>query len=157
MIDFTQEINDLYKEYGPSPWHSDEFMLKMAALWGFEKIEAPLNEHGVFKEYFEEINIETAPHYYCDIKIAKAPNGLFLFDIVVQVNYAGCGALPSISNRQGYKTYEEARQCAFNQALITVKTKAERGSSADPLKVKQLLSEIEDRALPQLDLFGEAR
>jgi hypothetical protein len=136
------EIRSRYPEY----WRSEAAYREAAALWDCELNVYPLNKVGVFVNY--ETEVFTAGRCEGVIRLAHAPNGLWVMATSHQYAIGGGGYAPPIWADTAYMSRDEAYKAGVEELMDKCKTVREK--TAD---ISRLLEILEETQRPQLSLF----
>ncbi len=151
IIDKTKEINTLRAEFAKKGISHKEATQKIAELWG-----ATTNEHGVLTASSIERVVEVG-RCNGEIRFAQTDKGVWLIGLSGNTAISGFGYAPSVWNRQGFASYEDARAFGIEKLIAFFEQEAVSNNSCSSQSNKdnarKAIEHLKDERTPQLSLF----
>lgn len=115
--DFTIQVREIIGGVD-RPWDFPEIEQKLADIHGVKVADGVVNGSGVFEER-EEVIVRGCNRGACQIKVrlVRTPRGHWLNALSLDVGIGGVSWAPSIYNRHGWSTKEEALEAGLKEGL----------------------------------------
>ena len=150
IIDFSNEVLAIKKQFAPNFWRKPEAMNALADLWG-----ASTNAHDVLD--YEAETIVQVGQCEGEIKFAHTSKNYWLIGISARSAFNGLGYSPSIMATQGYATRTRARKDGILKLVEffndVVQDNSSCNSESNKTNAKKTLSILQSELTPQLGLF----
>lgn len=151
LIDHSGEIAAIREQYGPDYHRNGEAVAQAAALWGVEP-----NPHGVCRPVREE-SIITAGRCMGKLYFCHTAKDYWLIGAHGCTAISGFSFLPSVWERIGYHSYDDARLAGVLRLLVFFEGEARSTNSchsdSSRREAREAVRHLEAEKTPQLTLF----
>lgn len=150
-LDLTDAQNAIRRGHSPRFHVKEQALRDCAALWGITPEHNLINDAGVFEAYDEVIDVQ-AGQCRAEIEITGSPSGMFAMTTSFSRQNSGAGSAPSIWNRIGFRSLEDARTVGLAEHRTRFNGIAMSGGT-EATNARKLLDMLDEAATPQLALF----
>lgn len=151
IIDHTNEIEAIKEKYGFRYFTDPRAIKEASELWGIE-----CNEHGIALNILTELLLDKKG-LKAEFHIASSENGVCLVSIGVSTAISGLYSSPSVFQRIGYASYQDARLAGIQELTDFFNKEADSANSCSSKSnreaCKLAVIELHSQKTPQLNLF----